>query len=75
MTDLLDVNVWLALVDENHVHHERALYYWQNQADSQIAFCRVTLLTFFRDRQRNCLVIKRSLKRALAPSVASISGL
>jgi SulP family sulfate permease len=31
--------------------------------------------TFFRDRQRNCLVIKRSLKRALAPSVASISGL
>jgi hypothetical protein len=22
--DLLDVNVWLALADENHAHHKRA---------------------------------------------------
>jgi len=65
MTDLLDVNVWLALVDENHVHHERALYYWQNQADSQIAFCRVTLLGFLRLSTH-----PKVLSRPLTPSDA-----
>lgn len=48
MTDLLDVNVWLALVDENHVHHEKALAYWQDQSAPEIAFCRVTALAFLR---------------------------
>jgi len=48
VTDLLDVNVWLALVDENHVHHERALAYWQDQSVREIAFCRVTMLAFLR---------------------------
>jgi len=27
MTDLLDINVWLALVDENHIHHTTAKQY------------------------------------------------
>ena len=48
MTDLPDVNVWLALVDENHVHHERASAYWCEQAASEIAFCRVTMLALLR---------------------------
>lgn len=48
MTDLPDVNVWLALADENHPHHERALAYWQNESSLEIAFCRVTALGFFR---------------------------
>jgi len=48
MTDLPDVNVWLALVDENHFHHETALAYWQNQSAQEIAFCRVTALAFLR---------------------------
>jgi toxin-antitoxin system PIN domain toxin len=48
MTDLLDVNVWLALVDENHVHHEKAITYWREQSASEIAFCRVTALAFLR---------------------------
>lgn len=48
MTDLLDVNVWLALVDENHVHHQRAKAYWQDQSAPEIAFCRVTMLAFLR---------------------------
>jgi len=48
MTDLPDVNVWLALVDENHVHHQKARNYWQNLSSSEIAFCRVTLLGFLR---------------------------
>lgn len=48
MTDLPDVNVWLALVDENHVHHERALAYWCEQAAPEIAFCRITMLALLR---------------------------
>jgi toxin-antitoxin system PIN domain toxin len=48
MTDLLDVNVWLALVDENHVHHENARTYWCEQSSGEIAFCRVTALAFLR---------------------------
>ena len=48
MTDLPDANVWLALVDENHSHHERAVAYWQDQSSPEIAFCRVTSLAFLR---------------------------
>jgi len=48
MTDLPDVNLWLALVDENHVHHQIARHYWQNRSSPEIAFCRVTSLGFFR---------------------------
>jgi hypothetical protein len=48
MTDLPDVNVWLALADENHAHHEKALAYWMNQSAPEIAFCRVTMLGFLR---------------------------
>ena len=46
MTDLPDANVWLALVDENHVHHEKAFTYWCEQSAAEIAFCRVTALDF-----------------------------
>jgi toxin-antitoxin system PIN domain toxin len=48
MTDLLDVNVWLALADARHVHHSRALHYWENEAASLTVFCRVTMLGFLR---------------------------
>lgn len=48
MTDLLDVNVWLALVDENHIHHEKAITYWCEESSHEIAFCRVTALAFLR---------------------------
>ena len=48
MTDLLDVNVWLALVDENHVHHGKAVTYWFEQSAAEVAFCRVTALAFLR---------------------------
>lgn len=48
MTDLPDVNVWLALVDENHPHHQSSCDYWQNLSSSDIAFCRITLLGFLR---------------------------
>ncbi len=48
MTDLPDVNVWLALVDENHIHHESACAYWQDRSAPEIAFCGVTALAFLR---------------------------
>jgi len=46
--DLLDVNVWLALIDENHQHHVRARHYWENESVSQLAFCRITMLGLLR---------------------------
>ena len=48
MTDLPDVNVWLALADANHVHHAVAQRYWQTQAGAVVAFCRVSMLGFLR---------------------------
>jgi toxin-antitoxin system PIN domain toxin len=48
MTDLLDVNVWLALTDARHVHHSVALDYWENQSAEVTVFCRVTMLGFLR---------------------------
>lgn len=46
--DLLDVNVWLALAAEDHVHHEIARTYWESQSAESIAFCRITMLSFLR---------------------------
>ena len=46
--DLLDVNVWLALTDERHVHHQAARVYWNEQRADHIAFCRVTMLALLR---------------------------
>jgi toxin-antitoxin system PIN domain toxin len=65
MTDLLDVNVWLALVDENHVHHAAAVDYWQKQAADTVAFCRISLLGFLRLATR-----KGVLGRTLTPDEA-----
>ncbi len=48
MTDLLDINVRLALVDKRHVQHQAASHYWQEQAAQTLAFCRVTALGFLR---------------------------
>ena len=46
--DLLDVNVWLALVVEAHVHHARAQHYWMSEAAPTLGFSRITLLGFLR---------------------------
>lgn len=48
--DLLDLNVWLALVVEGHSHHELARRYWRTEGASvhAIHFCRVTMLGFLR---------------------------
>ena len=48
MNDLLDVNVWLALVDKRHVHHLAASRYWADASVQYRAFCRVTANGFLR---------------------------
>ena len=48
MTDLLDVNVWLALADSDHTHHGVASTYWMEQEASEVAFCRVSIMGFLR---------------------------
>lgn len=46
MMDLPDINVWLAWVDEQHIHHTTARQYWDVSLDQQAAFCRITMLGF-----------------------------
>jgi toxin-antitoxin system PIN domain toxin len=46
--DIPDINVWLALVDENHMHHAAALDYWHRQRADELAFCRITMLGLLR---------------------------
>ncbi|GAB4166525.1 MAG: hypothetical protein Fur0032_04010 [Terrimicrobiaceae bacterium] len=46
--DVPDINLWLALIDPDHVHHARACRYWENEAASEIGFCRVTMLGLLR---------------------------
>jgi toxin-antitoxin system PIN domain toxin len=48
MVDFPDVNVWVALSSEDHVHHARADQYWRDEAGSRLAFCRVTALGLIR---------------------------
>jgi toxin-antitoxin system PIN domain toxin len=48
MPDLLDASVWLPLSAPDHVHHQRALAYWQREAARELAFCRITSLALLR---------------------------
>lgn len=48
MPDLLDASVWLPLSAPDHVHHARALRYWDEEAAQDLAFCRVTALALLR---------------------------
>jgi hypothetical protein len=43
-----DVNVWLALVAGEHVHHDAAVRWWNTNESEQIAFCRPTQLGLLR---------------------------
>lgn len=46
--DLPDVNVWLALLNGQHPHHQAAKAYWDSAAGQRIAFCRITMLGLLR---------------------------
>jgi uncharacterized protein len=46
--DLPDVNVWLALLNGQHPHHQAAKAYWDSAEGQRIAFCRITMLGLLR---------------------------
>src|SRR5579872_7441429 len=44
-----DVNVWLALVADGHVHHQRALHWYEStDPGSRILFCRISQIGLLR---------------------------
>src|SRR5262245_1139591 len=45
---LPDINVWLALSFESHVHHASAKKWFEDSADDGCAFCRLTQQGFLR---------------------------
>ena len=46
--DLLDVNVWLALAIEEHLHHPAAAAYWAAHAGTARLFCRTSAMSLVR---------------------------
>lgn len=48
MIYLPDVNVWIALASNGHVHHPAAKSWFQNIGTDQLVFCRITELGFLR---------------------------
>lgn len=46
--DIPDINLWVALVDKRHVHHDKAQAYWAEHYDQGFAYCRITMLGFLR---------------------------
>jgi toxin-antitoxin system PIN domain toxin len=45
---LPDVNVWIALAAEGHIHHRPAREWFVAQEDASIAFCRITQMGMLR---------------------------
>jgi uncharacterized protein len=45
---LPDVNVWLALTFDSHVHHVQAKHWFDGLSDRRCAFCRLTQQGFLR---------------------------
>lgn len=48
MIYLPDVNVWIALTSDQHVHHKAAKRWIQKLETEKLAFCRITELGFLR---------------------------
>jgi toxin-antitoxin system PIN domain toxin len=46
--DLLDTNVWLALMVPHHPHHGEAQTYWQTGTSEFLVFCRQTQIGLMR---------------------------
>ncbi len=61
MPDLLDISVWLPLSIPDHVHHPRALRYWEEEAASELAFCRITALALLRHLTNPRLLGERAM--------------
>ena len=46
--ELVDVNLWLALVFGDHQYHETALLWFERQEHKKFAFCRITQMGLLR---------------------------
>ena len=70
MTYLPDVNVWIALAADKHIHHSVARSWFTKVQDEKLAFCRITQLAFLRlltNKHRNARRSRESVR-----SMASI---
>ena len=67
--DLPDLNVWLALIWPEHIHHQLAVQCWEQQAAPQVLFCTVTALGLVR------LVCQPKLMGTAVRSAAEASAL
>ena len=47
-SNFLDANVWLALIWQRHIHHERAQGWFENLPDDEFCFSRFTQLAVLR---------------------------
>jgi uncharacterized protein len=47
-TFLPDINVWVALASERHIHNQVAAHWFAGIGDGQVAFCRVTQMGLLR---------------------------
>jgi toxin-antitoxin system PIN domain toxin len=45
---LPDINVWIALVSDRHVHHDAAISWFDRIGAGEAAFCRITQMGFLR---------------------------
>jgi uncharacterized protein len=48
IVSLPDVNIWIALAAEGHVHHVPARDWFAAQPDASVAFCRITQMGLLR---------------------------
>ena len=48
IVSLPDVNIWIALVAEGHLHHVTARDWFTAQAHTSVAFCRITQMGLLR---------------------------
>jgi toxin-antitoxin system PIN domain toxin len=47
-TCLPDINVWIALASDRHVHHDRAKAWFAGIESAEATFCRITQMGFLR---------------------------
>lgn len=64
-----DVNVWLALASDRHVHHDIARIWFASLDGGEAAFCRITQMGFLRLLTNSRVVGNESLSQRNAWTV------
>ena len=63
---LVDINVWLALVYDLHVHHQPAQHWFESLAANQAFFCRFTQLGLLRLLTNSKVMAKDTMSQRAA---------